>query len=259
MSFSLFKRPQERPLVWAHRGASGYLPENTMEAYERAIELGADGIELDVHLSKDGQIVVIHDEKLGRVSDGKGWVKDLTLEELRKFNYNKTHKELAFAHIPTLREVYDFMKPTGKTINVELKTGIVFYPGLEDMVVALTKEMGMEDQVLYSSFNHYSCLRLHELNPEAYVGFLYSDGMLDAVDYAAKHGANALHPSLNNIQYPGYLEQAAAAGIDINPWPINQTDWMEMCCKAHVNAMITDYPDRALRVAEAMRQSGGVQ
>ena len=244
-----FKRTNERPLVWAHRGASGYLPENTMEAYEKAVELGADGIELDVHLSKDGKIVVIHDEKLERVSDGKGWVKDLTLEELRRFNYNRMKPQLAYAHIPTLEEVYDYIRPTGKTINVELKTGIVFYPGLEEMVVRLTKDMGMEEQVLYSSFNHYSCKKLMELNPQAYVGFLCADGGIDQVQYVASHGAAAVHPALCNLQYPGYIGDAAKLGIDINPWPVNEEEHMVLCCKAGVNAMITDYPDTALRIA----------
>ena len=170
MSFENFRK-KDRCLVWAHRGASGYAPENTLEAFKKAVEMGADGVELDVQLTKDDQMVVIHDELIDRTSDGRGWVKDMTLEELRKYNYNKTHPEYEHADIPTLREVYELLKPTGLTINVELKTGIVFYEELERKVIELTKEMGMEDKVLYSSFNHYTCVKLHELNPEAYVGF----------------------------------------------------------------------------------------
>ena len=128
----------DRPLIWAHRGASGYAPENTLESFQKAIDLGADGIELDVQLTKDDQIVVIHDEILGRTCEGTGWVKDYTLEELRRFNYNKTFPQVAHADIPTLREVYELMKPSGLTINVELKTGIVFYEELERKVIELT-------------------------------------------------------------------------------------------------------------------------
>lgn len=91
--------------IWAHRGASGYAPENTMEAFSEAVRRKADGIELDVQLTKDGEIVVIHDEKLNRVSDGSGWVKDHTLKELRKLNFNKTFPEQGAARIPTLKEV----------------------------------------------------------------------------------------------------------------------------------------------------------
>ena len=82
---------QEKTKVWAHRGASGYAPENTLDAFRKAVEMGADGIELDVQMTKDGELVVIHDETINRVSNGKGWVKDYTYEELKKFNFNKTH------------------------------------------------------------------------------------------------------------------------------------------------------------------------
>ena len=94
----------ERTLVWGHRGASGYAPENTMAAFEKAVEMGADGIELDVQLTKDGELVVIHDETIDRVSDGSGWVKDYTYAKLIKHNFNRTHPEYKHAQIPTLEE-----------------------------------------------------------------------------------------------------------------------------------------------------------
>ena len=94
----------ERTLVWGHRGTSGYAPENTMAAFEKAVELGADGIELDVQLTKDGELVVIHDETIDRVSDGSGWVKDYAYAKLIKHNFNRTHPEYEHAQIPTLEE-----------------------------------------------------------------------------------------------------------------------------------------------------------
>ncbi len=241
----------DRPLIWAHRGASGYAPENTLESFQKAIDLGADGIELDVQLTKDDQIVVIHDEILGRTCEGTGWVKDYTLEELRRFNYNKTFPQVAHADIPTLREVYELMKPSGLTINVELKTGIVFYEELERKVIELTKEMDMEDKVLYSSFNHYTCVKLHELKPDAYVGFLYADGPIDMAEYAKKHGADALHPALYNLQFPNYMKDAAERGLDVNAWTVNEEIYMQMCCQYGVNAIITNYPDKAMAIAKA--------
>lgn len=244
-----FKR-KDRSLVWAHRGASGYAPENTLEAFKLAVEMGADGVELDVQLTKDNQIVVIHDEWIDRTSNGKGWVKDMTLEELRKYNYNKTHPEYEHADIPTLREVYELLKPTGLTVNVELKTGVVFYDDLERKVIELTKEMGMEDRVLYSSFNHYTCVKIHELEPEAYVGFLYSDGIIDIAPYAKNHGANALHPALYNLQYPNYMKDAAQNGLDVNVWTVNEPEHLVMASQMKVNALITNYPDRALKIAQ---------
>ena len=109
---------QEKTKVWAHRGASGYAPENTLDAFRKAVEMGADGIELDVQMTKDGELVVIHDETIDRVSNGKGWVKDYTYEELKKFNFNKTHLEYTKEEIPTLEQVYRLIKLTNLTINV---------------------------------------------------------------------------------------------------------------------------------------------
>ena len=109
-------------LVWAHRGASGVMPENTLPAFEKAVELGADGVELDIQMTADGEIVVIHDEMVDRTSDGKGWVKDYTLEQLQKLDVSYGHKELGHVSIPTMREVFELLKPTDLTINIELKT-----------------------------------------------------------------------------------------------------------------------------------------
>ena len=191
---------QEKTKVWAHRGASGYAPENTLDAFRKAVEMGADGIELDVQMTKDGELVVIHDETIDRVSNGKGWVKDYTYEELKKFNFNKTHLEYTKEEIPTLEQVYRLIKPTNLTINVEIKTGIVFYPGIEERVLELTERLGMKERVIYSSFNHYTIRKIKELDPQAKTGMLYEDGIIDAVDYACDVvKADALHPAGDSI------------------------------------------------------------
>lgn len=236
-------------LVLAHRGASGYAPENTIEAYKKAIELGADGIELDVQMTKDGEIVVIHDETIDRTSDGKGWVKDYTLEELRKFNFNNHNPHYPHADIPTMREVFELIKPTNLVINIEIKTGVVFYP-IEEKILALTKEMEMEDRVFYSSFNHYTVKKVHELKPDAVVGFLYMDGPIDMPEYGKKHGVDALHPALYNLQYPGFIEECKKAGLKLHVWTVNEEQYVKMCLDADVDSVITNYPDMARRVIE---------
>lgn len=237
-----------KPLVWAHRGASGYAPENTLAAFQKAVDLGADGVELDIQLTKDDQIVVIHDEMIDRTSDGKGWVKDYTLEELRAFNYNRTKPEYKHADIPTMREVFELLKPTGLFINIEIKTGVVFYEKIEEKILALAKEMGMEDRVCYSSFNHYTVTRIHELKPDAEVGFLYADGPIDMPSYGVKHGVNALHPALYNLQYDGFVKECKEKGLKLNVWTVNERPYMEMCCQYDVDAIITNYPDIAKEV-----------
>lgn len=240
----------KRTMVWAHRGASGYAPENTLAAFEKAVELGADGIELDVQLSKDGEIVVIHDEKIDRTSNGSGWVKDFTYQELAKFNYNKKRPEYGKAKIPTLEEVYELIKPTELTVNVELKTGVVFYTGLEERVMNLTARMGMEERVWYSSFNHYTVRHMKELNKNARAGMLYSDGMIAPVSYGAYVvGADALHPAFHNLQYSGFMEECHKFGKKVHVWTVNEEEYMRMVCEKQVDAMITNYPDLGKMIA----------
>ena len=108
--------------IFAHRGASGYAPENTLEAFRLAMEQGADGIELDVHLTKDGEVVVIHDETLDRTSNGQGKVRDYTLEELKKFSFHNHIEKYKGVQIPTLKEVLDLVKNSSMKVNIELKT-----------------------------------------------------------------------------------------------------------------------------------------
>ncbi|MBQ7147620.1 MAG: glycerophosphodiester phosphodiesterase [Pseudobutyrivibrio sp.] len=240
-----------RPLVWAHRGASGYLPENTLPAFEKAVELGADGIELDIHKTRDGQLVVIHDEKIDRTSNGKGQIKDYTLEELRRYNYNATHPECRHADIPTMREVFELIKPTDLQINIEIKTGIVFYDGIEADILAMTKEFGMEDRVIYSSFNHYSVMKIKELDPTARTGFLYMDGTLNMPEYGKEHGVEALHPAFYNVQYPNFVERAHELGLKINTWTVNSKQYMKMACDMGLDGIITNYPDVALQIVNS--------
>lgn len=237
--------------VWAHRGASGYAPENTLDAFRKAIEMKADGIELDVHLTKDGEVVVIHDEVLDRVSDGTGRVQDFTYNELKKFNFNKLHPEYKEEEIPTLEEVYQLIKPTDLTINVEMKTGNTFYPGLEDKVLELTKKYDVMDRIIVSSFNHYTIRSMKEKCPELKTGALYADGIINAVDYVADVArADALHPGWTKIFYPNYLEDCRRRNILVHVWTINNEKDMRRCCEMGLDAIITNYPDVARKVVD---------
>lgn len=237
--------------VWAHRGASGYAPENTLEAFELAVKMEADGIELDVQLTKDGEMVVIHDETTDRVSGVKGWVKDFTLEELKGLNVNQTHPEYARVQIPTLREVYELIRPTKLKINVELKTGVVFYSGLERKVLELTDEFGMQERIWYSSFNHYTVRRIKELSPQTKCGVLYEDGIFDVVEYTKKLGADAIHPAVYNLQYDGVVEACRENDIRIHTWTANEKEEIRAMAELGVDAVITNYPDLAKRIIES--------
>ncbi len=242
----------KRPYVWAHRGASGYCPENTMAAFEKAIEMRADGIELDIQETKDGEIVICHDEKINRTSNGKGLIKDFTLTQLREFDFSKGKMQKGFegAKIPTMKEVFELIKPTNLTINIELKTGVIFYKGLEEKIIKMTEEYGFMDRVIFSSFNHYSVKKIKELRPEAKCGFLYMDGTIDMPTYCKDHRIDALHPAFYNMQYDGFLENCAKNGIELNVWTINEEDRILRCIKSGVNAMITNYPDKVFGIIQ---------
>ncbi len=239
--------------IWAHRGASAYAPENTLEAFKMAIEQKADGIELDVQLTKDGELVVVHDEWLERVSNGEGFVKDYTLKELKELNFNKTHPEFPEAKIPTLREVYELMKTTDMDINVELKTNVFEYKGIEKKVLELAKTMNMKNNIIYSSFNHKSVVRLKKMNPEAKVGFLFADSFIKIPSYASKYGADALHPEFFHILKPDFVKKCKKRGLDLNVWTVDKENYMQIMINSGVNAIITNKPDVGYKVREHMK------
>lgn len=236
--------------IWAHRGASGYAPENTLEAFELAVKQRADGVELDVQLSKDGELAVIHDETVDRVSDGTGMVCDFTLAELKKFHVRGRFPEYENARIPTLREVYELLKDTDLTVNVELKTSIILYPGIEEKVLRETAEMGMEERVWYSSFNHFTLKKLKALDPGVRTGMLYADGLCDAAGYGKSLGVDALHPALYHLQYPDLAEGIRREKLKLHVWTVNEIPHIQAALAWGVDAVITDYPDRVRKVLD---------
>ncbi len=238
----------KRTTVWAHRGASGYAPENTLVAFQKAIDMDADGIELDVQMTKDGQLIVIHDETVDRVSDSVGWVKDYTYEDIKGLNVNRNYPEYGLVHIPTLEEVYQLVYDKELLINVELKNGVIFYPQMEEKILSLANKIGLQDRIIYSSFNHYSVMKLKELNPEVKTGFLYEDGYLGMVDYAIRYEVEALHPAIHNLQYPNFIQECKQKGIKLRVWTVNDIQDMKLLCENEIDSIITNYPDIGRKV-----------
>ncbi len=236
--------------IWAHRGASGYRPENTLPSFQYAMDLQADGVELDIQLTKDGQIVVCHDEMLDRTSNAKGFLKDYTLEELKSFDFSYQNPELGKVTIPTMKEVFELLKPSNLIINIELKTGVFDYEGIEEKIVQLTHEEGFEDRVIYSSFNHYSILKIQQLDSNANTAFLYCDGTIDIPTYGNKYHVDALHPDFCNLRYPNFMEDCKKYHLDVNVWTVNTEDIAKMCLSYGVNSIITNYPDKMRKIVE---------
>lgn len=236
--------------VWAHRGASGYAPENTLPAFQKAVALGADGVELDIQLTKDGEIVVCHDEQIDRTSNGKGFLKDYTLKALKQLDFSYTYKNLGIVEIPTMEEVFDLLKPTNMIINIELKTGIIDYPCIEEKIIALTHEKEMDDRVIYSSFNHYTIQKIQKLDAQAKTAFLYCDGIIDMATYGKKYHVDALHPAAYDVRLPGFMDACKEYGIDVNAWTVDSEQLALECIEKGVHALITNYPDKIKKVIE---------
>lgn len=232
----------KRPLVIAHRGASGYAPENTMAAFQLAQELGSDGLEFDVQLTRDGIPVVIHDELLTRTTGYQGYVGDLNLNELSKLDAGGwMSPKWKGEPIPTLEQV--LQKYNGLFLNVELKNSKMAYPGLEEKVIELVLKYCKPDQVILSSFNHQSVQKLKQIAPTLPTGLLYSTEPKQILNYAIEIGAFAVHPDyklLSQARMESYIKQ----GLHVNTWTVNESRDMEFCIKLGVDGIITNYPDR---------------
>lgn len=187
--------------IWAHRGCSQRYPENTFLAFEKAATVkNLTGIELDIQLTKDGEMVVIHDERVDRTTEGIGYVRDYTLSQIKKLHiYADDHPAQS---VPTITEVLDLLEPqmkSGLKLNIELKNSIYPYHGMEEKIVELVRRRGLQDSVVYSSFYAGSLEKLKRLDPAAELGIL--DSRVSDCLYKLRGGcgAAALHPFWKGI------------------------------------------------------------
>lgn len=240
-----------KPFIWAHRGASGYEAENTMEAFEKALSQKADGIELDVQMTRDEKLVIIHDEMVDRTSNGNGWVKDFSLEEIKKLDFGIHSNNQTKREIPTLEEALDFISTTELRLNIELKNGVVFYYGMEEKVLQAVKEKNLLDRVLFSSFNHKSMVRIKKMEPSVKTGFLFADGVIGMPEYTLRHGGDSLHPALYNLQIPELISEAREFNIPLHVWTVNEEEHLDLACKMGIAGIFTNYPDIARRIVDS--------
>lgn len=239
--------------IYGHRGASEYAPENTIPAFQLAYDMGADGIEFDVQMSRDGHLVITHDEEISRVSDGKGFVKDFTLEELRQFNFNKLHPEYGEVKIPVLEEVLNLFKDKDFLLNIELKNGIIPYDGLEEEVLRLVVEYGCMENIIFSSFYHESMRKLRNTQPNAKVAFLYCDGILEIPEYMERYGVDIVHPAWYHLNRGDLLDRLHNKGIQVNTWTVNSGKDIRSLCDMGVDGIITNRPDLGSEIRDDKR------
>lgn len=241
----------KRPLIIAHRGASAYAPENTMASFIKALEMNADGIELDVHMTKDKALVVCHDEKVDRTTDGEGFVKDFTLEEIKSLDAGSWFgEEFKGQRIPELREVLELIKDTDIMLNIELKNAPIIYAGIEKKTIDMISEYKMEDRVIISSFNHYSLIEVKRINSRIKTGVLYIAGLVEPWIYAKRLNADALHPIFYNLLVPDFVKGCFENGIMINPFTVDDEMYIAALVNLKINGIITNYPDRAVKIRD---------
>lgn len=233
------------PLNLAHRGARQVAPENTIPAFLKAMELGANGVELDVQLSRDGAIVVIHNFTLDKTTSGAGPVAAHTLAELRALDAGAWFDPgWRGTPIPTLAEVFEALPPHAY-VNVELKYEGILSNGLEQAVASFIAEGDLYGRVIVSSFNPFLLARLQRLDPRIPIGLLYAPDMPAGL----RHGElarwlrpDALHPLFIQLRRP-LVAAAHARGCKVNTWTVNNPEVMHLLLEWGVDAIITDVPD----------------
>ena len=234
--------------IYAHRGFSGKYPENTLLAFQKAAEAGAEGIELDVHTTRDGEVVVMHDENTIRTTGTDALIKDLTLEEFKALDagYIK-NGEFGFVAPPTLREVFELLKEIGMKCNIEFKTGVYEYENIERKVLALIDEFGFRERIIVSSFNHFTCCRFKELAPDVKIGFLEESWLIHPGAYTRARGAECFHPFFNMLNHEN-VQDLRNNGIEINAWTINDECDMRKALRLQLEIGITNWPDKFLEI-----------
>lgn len=252
--------------VHAHRGGAGLAPENTLAAFRKAVELGVDALEMDLHVTRDGEIVVIHDENLERTTDGRGMIADLTLEQVRRWDAGRRFAP-AFQgeRIPTLREVIDLVKATGNTrvrMDLELKYA-PDQPGkpgdFEERVLEILRETRFVERVNVISFHHASLSKIKTLEPRIRTGLLAGGRQApqDPVALVRQYRADYYSPSFHDVSAE-VVRAMQQAGIPIVPWTVNEEEEMRRLSALGIGSLAgdgiaTDFPDRLLPLRNASR------
>ncbi|WP_262173651.1 glycerophosphodiester phosphodiesterase [Saccharococcus sp. Marseille-Q5394] len=230
--------------IFAHRGASGNFPENTIAAFMEAARLPVFGVEFDVHMSADGELVVIHDESIDRTSDGTGYVKDMSLAELKKHDFgNWFSPEFLGETIPTLADVLEVFDSTDHKLNIELKSDIFPYEGMVEKVLDLIAERQMESRIIISSFDHSAISTVKRFNPQIETAALFMEVLVHPMDYLNKIPTDALH-----ILFPAALRPTIAevinSGMPVRTFTVNDKTYAQTLKQAGVQAIFTDYPEK---------------
>lgn len=229
-------RKLEEILLIAHRGASKLAPENTLKAFEKAIELGADYVEFDVHISKDGEIVIMHDSTVDRTTGGKGTIEEMTLKELKDLDCGEGEK------IPTLQDLIELAKDKiGLQLEIKAK-------GMAEKIVHLVREAGLIESIIISSFDHDELLEIKRIEPSIklaslILGVKKKSSIKEAID----NGFHAIHP-MDKFASSKFIASAHEHGIKVNVWTVDSKSKMRKLIEKGVDGIITNDVEAAREV-----------
>jgi glycerophosphoryl diester phosphodiesterase len=245
--------------IFGHRGSMGTMPENTLLGFRHALDCGVDGIELDVQLTKDGELVVIHDEKIDRTTDGTGYVKDYTLNEIKQFSAGVKFSNLelfdenvwCIERIPTLEEILELITPYQIELNIELKTNIFPYEGIEEKVLSIVNQFDYADKVIYSSFHLPSILKLKKIEPSAKIAWLLVYELSRPSEYVQILELEGLHLH-KDLLLKGVNYGQSADDFSIRVWTVNDEQEMEQLLNMNnIETIMTDFPKEAFSLRNA--------
>jgi glycerophosphoryl diester phosphodiesterase len=238
--------------VIAHRGFSGAAPENTLAAFKRAMDLGVDMIELDVHLTKDGEVVVIHDDTLNRTTNGRGKVVDHTLNELKQFDAGSWFgSQFSGEKIPTLKEVLELAR-NRVVLHIELKEGGLGPYTVKDLADRSLQEVGkagMLNHVLFGSFNRPALDRIKEENPGLPVALIYRKAWSTLQEVTGGTPVSVLSCRGTGLNQSN-LSEAHRQGGKMFVWTLDTEEQMEHFLNMGVDGIITNHPDRLIRILQ---------
>ncbi|MBY0546564.1 MAG: hypothetical protein K2W95_04690 [Candidatus Obscuribacterales bacterium] len=230
------------PKVIAHRGGAERTPENTLAGFKRSVEIGADGVEFDVHRCATGELVVIHDDDLQRTTNGVGLVKESSYSEIARLSAGKWFSpEFATERVPLLKDVLALFDER-MLINIEVKNTPVGYPGIEDDLLEILAEYSHKKNVLVSSFDHHFLRRLRALDKELRIGILQAAMLVEPGEYAARFAATHYINAFDCL-LPEAVAEAQNAGLTVMVWTLDHPrEWAE-ALRFGVDAIITNDPD----------------
>ncbi len=232
-----------KTVVLGHRGAMGHAPENTMVSFAKGLELGADILELDIHLSRDGELIVMHDGDIARTTDGHGHIKDMTVAEIKKLDAgSKFDQRFRGERVPLLVEVVDWAR-TRIPLCIEVKGDPLPTPGIEEKLVQLLREYRVVEDTMVISFLHPSVKRVKELEPRIMTGIPVKRMLMDPIAVARAARADSIRPSYG-YWTPELVTQTHSAGLGASSWLANDESTMDYVVPFGFDSIGTNYPDR---------------